>query len=284
MLAARIDYHVHESYSSDARGSTVPRVVEAAEGMGLEELAFTTHFIVEGPESYFGVQPDQLGDYVENIRRHDEETPVRLRVGLEVDYFPGAEGRLERLLEEHPLDFVLGSLHFIEGLDIGHSRQAPLFFQGLTLREATSKYHRLWRRAVESGLFDAMAHPDYWRRYLSGAGIAEVDIDDYGGLQEALDSLREYGVGFEVNSSGFRHEHGVQYPLLGFIEAARERGVSTVTLGSDCHTPLQLGFAIPRAVEQLRAAGYTHFTVFQGRRPSKRPLEEAVGRLINGGA
>ncbi len=281
MRAVRFDYHIHESYSSDARDAKVEHYIEAAERLGIEELAFTTHQIITGPFADFGVQPEEIPAYIENIHRLRDTTNVKLRVGLELDYFPEAERRIEALVEEYPFDFILGSTHFIGEYDVGSRRDAAEFFSGRRLSEATSEYFGLWRRAVESGLFDSMSHPDYWRRFLYLIRSEPADFSEYGGVQEAIDSLVSYDVGFEVNSSGRRHQHGVQYPIRGFLEAAHRSGVKRVTLGSDSHSPDNLGYWLPEAVDLLRDVGFKYISTFNGRTNTSHPIDSVIRTVKN---
>ena len=281
MRVARFDYHVHETYSQDARDSTVEQYIGAAEEKGIEELAFTTHQIITGEFSGFGVQPAEVQSYIDNIYRHAESTDVVLRVGLEVDYFPEAERELEALIDEYPFDFILGSTHFVGAYDVGSRRDAPAYFSGRSLGEAASEYYGLWRRAIESGLFDSMAHPDYWRRFLHLVRPGPIDFIDYGGALEAIDALVSYDVGFEVNTSGWRHQQETQYPIRGFIEAANEAGVRKVTIGSDSHLPDHLGFMLPEAVDLLRDVGFKYISSFQLRKNHYNPIDSVVRTVKN---
>jgi histidinol-phosphatase (PHP family) len=281
MRAARFDYHIHESYSSDARDAKVEDYIEAAERLGIEELAFTTHQIITGSFADFGVQPKEIPEYIDNIHRQSETTDVRLRVGLELDYFPEAERRIEALVDEYPFDFILGSTHFIGEYDVGSIRDAAGYFSGRRLSEATSEYFDLWKRAVESGLFDSMSHPDYWRRFLYLVRSEPADFSEYGGVQEAIDSLVSYDVGFEVNSSGRRHQQGVQYPIREFLEAAHRSGVKRVTLGSDSHSPDNLGYWLPEAVDLLRDVGFKYISSFNGRKNISHPIDSVVITVKN---
>jgi len=269
------DFHVHERHSSDAPGATVEGYCRVAEARGMEEIGFATHFIIAGPDTDHGIPPALIPEYVREIEEAQETTRVRLRIGLEVDYFPGEERRLASVLDEHPLDFVLGSLHYIRGYDIGSRRGSVAFFSRRPLREALDVYYRGWREAVESGLFDVMAHPDYFRKYLPLTRPDPVAFEDYGPAAiDAIDSLRSYGVGVEVNASGYRHGIGDCYPSLDFLRAAREAGVEAVTLGSDSHSHDGLGAWLGEAVRRLEEAGYTHVSVYEGRRNRRLSLAE----------
>ena len=280
MRVPRFDYHIHETYSKDARSTKVEDYIVAAERLGIEELAITTHQIITGDYWDFGILLHQIPEYVDNIHRLDETTDVRLKVGLEMDYFPSAERELEALEEEYPFDFILGSTHFIGKFDVGARIDTPKFFANRSVREATAEYFGVWRMAVESGLFDVMAHPDYWRRYLYLVRPEPVDFSEYGGALEAIDSLVSYGVGVEVNSSGKRYDDNMQYPIKGFLEAAHEAGVKRVTIGSDSHIPDTLGSWLPEAVDLLKDIGFKQISTFNGRKNTSHPIDSVV-RTVN---
>jgi histidinol-phosphatase (PHP family) len=271
----RKDFHVHESHSKDAPRATVEKYCRMAESRGIDEIAFTTHLILWGRDQDYGVQPHTISNYLNGIEEAQESTDVSLRTGLEIDYFPQEERRIEEILEDHPLDFALGSLHFVEGYDIGARRYAPIYFAGKRLEDALDTYFSSWRQAVESGLFDVMAHPDYFRRHLGLTHQMPIVWEQYGStVYDAIDSLRSSGVGFSVNASGMRHGIGDVYPISGFIEAAREAGVETVTVGSDSHKVEDLGVNTLRCVERLEDAGYTKMCTFEKRRNRRVSLSD----------
>jgi histidinol-phosphatase (PHP family) len=271
----RKDYHVHESHSSDAPSATVERYCRMAERRGIDEIAFTTHLIIVGPDVDVGVTPSQIPDYLEEIQGARDSTTVELRAGLEVDYFPEEEAQLGRILDEHPLDFVLGSLHYIRGYDIGTRRGSVDFFGGRPLEEALDVYFTGFQEAVESGLFDAMAHPDYFRKHIRLTHEEPVTWERYGTtVYEAIDSMKSSGVGFEVNSSGWRYGVEGVYPVDGFLRAVRDAGVEKVTVGSDSHSVDGLGVNTLMAVQRLEEAGYGHICVFEGRKNRKVNISE----------
>jgi len=272
-----IDYHVHESHSRDAPTATVGSLIEAAEAKGVEEMAFTTHLILEGQDMYLGVQPDELDGYFRLIEEAQHDTDVRLRAGLEVDYFRSQVRRIRAIVEEHPLDYVLGSTHYINGVDVGSRTEARGFFEGKPLGDAADEYFTVWREAVESGLFDAMAHPDYWRKFLHTARAEPAAWSEYGTVVlDAIESLTRCEVGVEVNTSAVRHGLGSFYPVREFVEAAHAAGVRRVTLGSDTHSPEVLGYMIPEAARMLHGVGFSSVSTFRGRRASSTPLSRLL--------
>jgi len=271
----RKDFHVHEHHSLDAPGATVEKYCRIAESRGIDEVAFTTHWIITGPDMEHGLSPDQMQGYLDGIERAQENTDVVLRRGLEVDYFPGEERRIGAILDEHQWDFILGSLHFVKGIDIGSRLNSPRFFKGRRSDEALDVYFGEFQRAAESGLFDVIAHPDYFRKYTPLSYESPVIWEQYGTkVYEALDSLRSNGVGFSVNASGWRHGIGDVYPIEGFARAAFEAGVDTVTIGSDCHTVFNLGANTLKCLERLEKVGYTHACTYENRRSRRVPLKD----------
>jgi histidinol-phosphatase (PHP family) len=268
-----IDYHVHERHSRDAATAFIPEYIAAAEAQGITEIAFTTHLITVGPDVDISIKEAEIPEYIEEIRSAQNSTNVRLLAGLEVDYFPGQERHLDSIIRGYDFDFILGSTHYINGVDIGSRTQAEGFFQGRAIRKAADEYYTTWKRAVESGLFDVMAHPDYWRKYLHFYG-KNAGWGDYGSVViEALESASKKGVGIEVNTAGVRAGTGHFYPIQEFLLAAHEAGLNTVTVGSDSHTVGTLGDHINEAIKQIKAAGFTHITTFKARSKTLVPVE-----------
>jgi histidinol-phosphatase (PHP family) len=273
-----IDYHVHERHSRDAASAGIPEYIAAAEARGVTEIAFTTHLITIGPDTDISIREDEIPEYIEEIRSAQESTKVRLLTGLEVDYFPGEERHLELILNGHDLDYILGSTHYINGVDIGSRTQAEGYFADRPVKRAADEYYTVWRRAIESGLFDVMAHPDYWRKYLHFYGKTAPWGDFGSKVFEALEAAADNGVGIEVNTAGERAGTGHFYPLQEFLVAAHEVGIKTVTVGSDSHTAGTLGYRLDEAARMLRDAGFTAMSTFKNRRNSHTAIEEMLKR------
>jgi histidinol-phosphatase (PHP family) len=219
------------------------------------------------PDIDISIRPSEIGSYLKDIENSQETTDVRLLKGLEVDYIPSDEKKIEKILDEYNLDIVLGSIHYVNGADIGSRKSSPLYFSGRKLSEAVDEYYDVWSRAIETGLFDVMAHPDYWRKYVSQVHSKEISWEDYGvKVYEALDSLVTYDIGIEVNTSGYKHGLKSNFPLECFLEEAKKAGLSKVTIGSDSHTVSELGLHYTNAVSQLKKLGFKTLYKYKNRR------------------
>jgi histidinol-phosphatase (PHP family) len=279
-FAKLIDYHVHERHSRDATTAGIPEYIVSAEARGVHEIAFTTHLITIGPDVAISIHEDEIPEYIEDIRKAQKHTGVKLLVGLEVDYFPGEERHLENILSSHDFDFILGSTHYINGVDIGSQTQAEGYFADRPLSRAADEYYTVWKRAIESGLFDVMAHPDYWRKYLHFYGKT-ASWGEYGSrVYDALESAADNGIGIEVNTAGERAGTGHFYPLQEFLVAAYEVGIKTVTIGSDSHTAGTLGYRLDEAARMLKAAGFNSLSSFEARKSKKTPIDTLLRKNL----
>jgi len=273
------DYHVHEYHSQDAPGATPTLYCQKAKELGIEEICFTTHCFVTGPDVDVGVSPDKIEEYMNEIFSAQDESDVTLRFGLEIDFFPKYERQIEDIVDEYPFDFILGSLHYIRGIDIGSRRNSPRFFKGRPVEESLSIYYEDWGKAAETGLFDVMAHPDYFRKYLHLSDIEDLTWEQYGStIHDAFDILKTNGVGIEINTSGYKHGLDDAYPIIDFVTSARDAGVKIVTIGSDSHTVEGLAVNTLNGVKRLQEAGYEYTCVFKNRKARKVNLIDVTMR------
>jgi histidinol-phosphatase (PHP family) len=75
----------------------------------------------------------------------------------------------------------------------------------------------------------------------------------------------------DVNTSGLRRPAKEIYPSLRILRMARSMGIG-ITFGSDAHEPSRVGDAFAEARAHAKAAGYTHFRRYAGRRYADVPI------------
>jgi histidinol-phosphatase (PHP family) len=273
---AFMDYHVHEKHSRDAPTADIESYVKRAEQLGIQEIAFTTHLIVSGPNQSTSIRLKEIPEYIDEILNAQENTKVKLRVGFEVDYSPSEERTLEFLLDEYNLDFVLGSVHYVDRWNIACKEKSKQFFQDRPIYEALKHYYQTWKSAAESGLFDVMSHPDYYRKNMHHYEKT-ISWEDYNSiLYESVDSLVSYNIGFEVNTSGYRHGLEDNFPTLDFLKAAKKTGVQCVTIGSDSHWTETLGFGLYNALNELKNIGFMNISIFRKRKNNKIRIDNII--------
>src|SRR5438046_2454012 len=108
-----IDYHMHTPLCRHAVGEPI-EYARAAAAAGLDEICMTCHSpMPEWFDQWPRMTRAELPRYVAMVREAAEEAPVRLKLGIEADYFPGTESYVEEMLSEWPFEFVLGSVHIL---------------------------------------------------------------------------------------------------------------------------------------------------------------------------
>jgi histidinol-phosphatase (PHP family) len=266
-----VDYHMHlrnerEELAHDM--SSIEAFVESASAAGVDEICFTEHAYYFRELRALWTVPYQierchydLDPYVDAIvGAKSRGLPVKL--GLEVDFVRGKEEETRSLLEPYPWDFLLGSVHWIDGWGIDGE---PRLTQRVGVERAWETYFLELASAARSGLFDSLSHPDLVKIFGD-----RVEGFDY---SPALDAVAESGVAVEVSTAGLRKAVGELYPAPQMLDACRERGIP-VTTASDAHSSDLVGRDFDRARDLLRSAGYTTITVFEQRSPRQVPLDE----------
>jgi histidinol-phosphatase (PHP family) len=261
-----VDYHMHlraPDESLDFSVAAVERFVVAAQARGIDEIGFSEHIYYFRETAALWSVPYQvarcrygLDAYCEAvIEAKSRGLPVKL--GLEVDWAPERAEELSELLAPYPWDYLLGSIHFLDGLSFDGE---PSFVARFGAEAAWERYYSELARLAESGLVDALAHPDLVKFFGDRLEWA------WGGLVSALD-----GVALEVSTAGRYKPHGELYPSLELLREARDAEIP-ITLASDAHVPANVGRDLDLAVEHARAAGYETVTVFEGRTRRQVPL------------
>jgi histidinol-phosphatase (PHP family) len=183
-----------------------------------------------------------------------------VKLGLEVDYVREREDETRQLLAPYPWDFLLGSVHYVDGLAID---SVPSATRLLGVAAAWSRYFGTLAAAARSRLFDSLSHPDLVKVFGD-----RVDGFDYSVI---ADASAESGVAIEVSTAGLHKPVGELYPDLRFLRECRDRNIA-VTTASDAHVPDHVGRDFDRARELLREAGYDTITVFDRREARQVPL------------
>jgi histidinol-phosphatase (PHP family) len=253
-------------YSADR----AERYFEQARSAEIDEIGFSDHVYHFRQTKALWEIPwmqerctDDLDEYVgavEDAKRRG--LPVKL--GLEVDYFPGIEPDLADLLAPYPWDYLLGSVHFVDGFPVD---QEPGLVHRVPVGEAWRRYFVWLRNAARSSLFDALSHPDLVKFFGMRAGDEETHYLHV----ETADAIEAAGVCVEVSAAGLHKPVGELYPDRGLLEACHQRGVP-ITLASDAHEPAHVGRDVDRAAALARQVGYETVTVFEGRSRRQEPL------------
>ena len=182
--------------------------------------------------------------------------PVSL--GLEADYFPGGEEELGELLGRYTFDYVIGSVHFLDGWGFDNPETQELFLQ----KDLIALYRQLFdtvKGAAASGLFDMIAHLDNLKVFNYRPAEQQL-LPMY---EDVAQALKMADVATEVNTGlAYRYPVKEACPSPAFLQVLSKHGVP-ITLSSDSHYPDDIGMLLNEAAERLKQAGYKEIVYFK---------------------
>jgi histidinol-phosphatase (PHP family) len=265
-----IDYHTHHYRCGHARG-VMDDYVEAAIAAGLGEIGLSDHSPIyhlgDDPHPLPGTAMSQreLPTYVEEMAQVRERYAGRItvRLGVESDYIMGWDDHYRQLWESYPLDYVIGSVHWLDRWSIFE----PSVPYGSTQQQTYDDYLRTTQAAARSGAFDIIGHLDCLKTH---GHIPDMAITPL--LEETVRALAESNVAIELNTSGWRKPIKECYPRPELLACCHHYGVP-VTLCSDAHAPGQVAYKFPEAVELLKEIGYREVATFAQRKRVMISLE-----------
>jgi histidinol-phosphatase (PHP family) len=269
------DYHMHlrdEQEEIVHDFAAIEPFVETARKAGVDEIGFAEHayyFLQTRPLWHVPYHVERcvydIEPYVEAVlEAKGQGLPVKL--GLEVDYEPGREEDTRELLARYPWDYLLGSIHFIDGLAVDAE---PRLSDAVGVEATWQRYFDELAAAARSGLFDSLSHPDLVKIF--GQRPERELVEEL--HEQAADAIAAAEVAIEVSTAGLRKPVGELYPDQHLLELCRARGVP-VTVASDAHEPRLVGRDFDRARDLLRAAGYETVTLFDRRQARQVPLDD----------
>lgn len=236
------DSHMHTKFSADSEMLAADAIAKA-QSLNLG-IVFTEHFDYEvfdpDGKSFDFVPADYMNEY-KNLRG---ET---VRLGVEVGLREKARSVNEKFIAQADFDFVIGSIHLVDDLDIYY----PEFYADKDKPTAYRKYFAQMAAEAEIADFDALGHIDYICR---AAPYDNPEID-YPSFKAEIDAVLKILVDrqkvLELNTRRFNSDRAVT-ELVPVYKKYRELGGRFVTIGSDAHRVSAVGNYFARAVEFVR--------------------------------
>ena len=263
----RQDFHIHSKFSPDSKAEP-EKIIEAAREKGLNHIIFTDHceanLNMALPEGKPIWPPLNFKKYTETIDSLRQISPIKVGLGIELGQATFALDAAQKALSAYDWDFVLGSLHNIEGgIDFYY-----VDYRSADIEKLTSLYFKDLYDLVKWNGFDVLSHLYYHLRYIYRQGL-ELDIKKYETeIREIFKLLISNGKGIEVNNSSLRDAFGDVIPGLYFLKIYREMGGEISTIGSDAHVEDRVGLGVDYAVGLLKEAGFKAISSFEKRKVS----------------
>ena len=265
-------YHCHSRWS-DGEGEIADFVRHAAE-IGLDEIGLSDHYVLTPDRLHveWAMPLDALDRYRDVLRSAAEEAGPNLivRLGLEADFIPETAGDLRDLLADRPFDYVIGSVHSVDGFPIDTS---PDDWTRLSQTQRDGLIRAYWvriRQMAESGIYDFAGHLDLTKKF---GFYPSVDISSE--VSAALDAIAAAGMAAELNTSGWHVPACEAYPSPDIVRGCFERGIPMLVT-ADAHTPANIVRSFKRGYRLLRETGYQEVASFWRRSLRCQPMPERV--------
>ena len=259
------DFHIHSSVSFDSTANSKD-MVDAAVSKGLKEICFTDHWDYHSDPSD---KPDlfSLEDY-SNAYDALNDDRIKIRRGVEYGLTEWNIKECDDLLSKRKFDFVIGSIHFVDGYDPYYAD----FWEGRTPEKAYLRYLEKTLECVElHDNFDVLGHLTYICKSPKNPTSLPIRYENYPEISdEIMKILVKKGKGMEINTSGV-DKTGDFLPPATFLRRFKELGGEIVTLGSDAHTPDRVGQYSKEGLEILKDI-FGYVCTFNERTPTFHKL------------
>lgn len=229
-----VDYHTHTNYSD---GRIPELMIRAADDAGLEGIGFADHCNVSSDgwmqtvKRAWGFNLDltykRRREGLEALQKH---TDLRLYDAVEIDYKPRDESAIEAFLAEAGFDYVVGSVHELDGTYV----YAEMNFVEKSEAERerlVADYFDDLVALIDSELIDVAAHLDLTEQNPALRGYATED--QYHRVASALERSQTVP---ELNGGRASDDDGTTHPTPEFLDVLLGYDIAFV-LGSDAHDP-----------------------------------------------
>lgn len=259
------DYHTHNKMCKHANGDLEDYILHAVK-IGLKEIGLTDHAPMPNDwdigvrmheEQFWNAYKPTVHDLIEKYKGI-----ISVKFAVEGDFFPGTEEWVKNFHANNEFDFVIGSVHYLGEWGFDN----PLYvgkFNETDIDQVYSSYYDHIKRSAQCGLFDIIGHCDLVKKY---GHRPKKNIEEV--LRETLKIVQQSGMAVEINTSGLRKPVHEVYPSEHILQIISEFKIP-LTVGSDAHTPTDVGRDFDIAKELVKKYGNGKISVYTKRERSE---------------
>ncbi|EDS76215.1 putative histidinol-phosphatase [Clostridium botulinum C str. Eklund] len=254
------DMHTHSNNSFDSK-ATIIDMCKSAIKNSITDISFTEHFSIDNHKKTYGYM--NFEKYFKDIEIAKDLflNSLNIYTGLELCEPHENTNKFKNTLKNLNFDMILGSVHNIS--NVGHRA----ICQNSTKKEAYDMYFNEVLKLVSFGDFDIAAHLDLMNRYAFNS-LGNYEFKDYYDiLKSILNKLISRGIGIEINTSGLRNSLNDIHPKIEILKLYKSLGGEIITIGSDAHTPNDVGSNCKETLNLLKDLDYKYIFTFKNRKP-----------------
>lgn len=235
------NYHTHTNRCGHASAAAEREYVARARANGITQLGFSDHVPVpdlDYQDLNHQMHISEVDEYIKSIRHLQAENPdMKIIIGFEAEFDPMKEQFLGELREK--VDYMILGQHFVpNGTGLIKQNNNP---------DYPLQYAELLCQAMESGIFDIIAHPDIFMQHRDSLATEEAkrqfEANAIKASKTICEKAKELGIPIELNFASINKgqimsDGEYSYPHSTFWKIASETGVQ-VLYGVDAHDPMQ---------------------------------------------
>lgn len=249
------NYHTHTKYCGHAKGDVEDYIKEAI-NLNMKEIGISDHAPIplnhgmtkeEWEENYCSenMSVDTFNKLLKEIDALKDKYNIKIYKACETEYLYNNDNWYKELREK--LDYMILGIHFFNGEGRVLDTYKDVNYQNVDC------YYECAKRAIETGLFNYLAHPDlYLFDYKSINGKNEFDDKAKEICLKLIDLCVKHDIYFEINTNGLKYSKDKSnrdlwlYPNIEFFKVVKEYmdnnpGKLKLIIGADAHDPLALG-------------------------------------------
>lgn len=266
------NYHGHSHYCD---GKEAPEVyIRKAIEAGMKILGISSHAPV-GFDTDWNMKSEKLPEYLKELSylKQKYQDKIKLLASMEVDYIPGEAGPAHGRVTGSDLDYVVGSVHFVEaypdGTHFSIDDSTDDFEKGLNevfggeIKKLVRKYFELQKEMLHREPPHILGHMDKIRMHNRNRFFFDEQDEWY--LEEVRSTMKlaaEKGVVVEINTKYFERAD-FSFPSRDHFKWMAEEKIP-VTLSSDAHHPDKLLSGFREILDMVIDAGISELWHYHG--------------------
>lgn len=258
------NFHSHTQFC-DGR-ATMEQFARAAVEARFAHYGFSPHSPLSIP-SPCNMSVDDVKPYLDEVKRLQKiyaDTPTQFYASMEIDYLNDEWGPAIDYFRNLPLDYRIGSVHFIpnqdgEFVDIDGSYSNFAIKMGRyfhdDIRYVVETFYNQSHKMIEAGGFDIIGHFD---KIGHNAGHYRDGIESEAWYKSLVDGLIDHIIGsgliVELNTKAWTDHHRM-FPGERWLPALAKSGIGIV-VNSDAHYTELINASRSDGFDMLERAGF----------------------------
>lgn len=258
-----LDFHIHSDFSVDSKES-LDNIAKKAIERNLKYICITDHVdfesSIDGADIMF--RPD---DYFRDLKKfkHKYKNDLEILIGVEIGMQPNLYRRYDEFINNYPFDFVIMSIHSIDGKDIFNNSNSKYVDSSLLIEKY---YDQMLECVTNFNNYDTLGHIDFIDRYFNTQYVYDNSNIINDKISKILNLLIQNNKGLEINSASLRYNLDFIHPKPSILNLYKKYGGEIVTFGSDSHICEYIGYEYKTAEKLLKNLGFKHIYFYKQRK------------------